>query len=110
MIANATAMRPEVDVMGNLPFWFAFLLLGFFAFAYAYAKGYEEGHGVLEGVRFGVLAALIVNGFGIILFYVQFPITGSLAGAMVIHTVVALSIYGAIYRPLQAASALRAAV
>ena len=69
-------------------------------------RGTRGGDGVLEGVRFGVLAALIINGFGIIWFYVQFPITGSLAGAMLIDTVVELSIYGAIvgaiYRPLPA--------
>ena len=43
MLANAAAMRPEGDLMGNLPFGFVFLLVGFFAFAYAYAKGYEGG-------------------------------------------------------------------
>ena len=30
-----------------------FLLVGFFAFAYAYARGFEGGSGVMEGVRFG---------------------------------------------------------
>ena len=61
-----------------------------------------------------MLAALIVNGVGIIWFYVQFPITGSAAVAMLIDTVVELSIYGAIvgaiYRPIPATSARRAAV
>ena len=52
-------------------------LTGFFAFAYAYAKGYEGGNGVLEGVRFGVVAALIVIGFAGIWHYVFFPITAN---------------------------------
>ncbi len=56
--ANAAAMRPEAAIMGNLPVGFAFMLLGFFAFAYAYAKGYEGGNGVVEGIRFGVLVSL----------------------------------------------------
>jgi len=47
--ANAAAMRPEADLMANLPIGFAFLLLGFFAFAYAYARGYEGGNGIMEG-------------------------------------------------------------
>ena len=59
-------MRPEAELMGNLPIGFAFLLLGFFAFAYVYAKGYEGGDGVVEGIRFGVLVSLIVVGFGLI--------------------------------------------
>ena len=45
---------------------FAFLLVGFLAFAYAYAKGYEGGNGVMEGLRFGVVTALIIIGFGAI--------------------------------------------
>lgn len=112
--ANAAVMRPEAELMANLPLGFGFLLLGFFAFAYAYAKGYEGGNGVMEGIRFGVLMSFIVNGFGIIWFYVTMPITGSLAVAMLIDTVVELAIYGAIvgaiYTPLPAASAQRATV
>jgi hypothetical protein len=103
MQANVTAFRPEAEMMGNLPIGFGALLLGFFAFAYAYAKGYEGGNGVMEGIRFGVVASVIVNGFGVIWFYVTVPITGSLAAAMVIDTVVELAIYGAIvgaiYKP-----------
>jgi hypothetical protein len=104
--ANAGAMRPEAELMGNLPIGFAFLLLGFFAFAYAYAKGYEGGSGVVEGIRFGVLVALIVVGFGVIWQYVMFPITASYAIALVVDAIVELALYGAIvgaiYKPLTA--------
>src|SRR5688500_10349808 len=79
--ANVTVMRPEAELMGNLPIGFVFLLLGFFAFSYAYAKGYEGGSGVVEGIRFGVLVALIVVGFGLIWQYVMFPITATYAAA-----------------------------
>jgi hypothetical protein len=95
-LANAAAMRPEADLMANLPVGFAFLLLGFFAFAYAYAKGYEGGNGVMEGIRFGVIVAFIVIGFGVIWQRVVFPISGSFAVAMAIDTVVEAAIYGAI--------------
>ena len=102
-LANAPAMRPEAELMAKLPLGFAFLLLGFFAFAYAYAKGYEGRNGVIEGIRFGVVAALLVIGFGVIWQYVVFPISGTMAVAIVIDTIVELAIYGAIvgaiYRP-----------
>lgn len=112
--ANAAVMRPEAALMANLPLGFGFLLLGFFAFAYAYAKGYEGGHGVVEGIRFGVLMSFIVNGFGIIWYYVTVPISGAFALAMLIDTVVELAIYGAIvgaiYRPAMASTRMAARV
>lgn len=102
-LANTPPMRQEAELMGLLPVGFVFLLLGFFAFAYAYARGYEGGNGVMEGIRFGVVAALLVIGFGVIWQYVVFPITGSMAVAIVIDTIVELAIYGAIvgaiYKP-----------
>jgi hypothetical protein len=103
--ANVSVMRPEADLMANLPIGFAFLLIGFFAFAYAYAKGYEGGHGVVEGIRFGVLVALIVVGFGLIWQYVMFPITAAYAAAIIIDSILELALYGAIvgaiYRPAE---------
>lgn len=103
-LANAAAMRPEAELTGNLPIGFAFLLLGFFAFAYAYARGYEGGNGVMEGIRFGVVVALIVIGFGVIWQYVVFPITPAFGAAIVVDTIVELAIYGAIvgviYKPV----------
>ena len=102
--ANASAMRPEAQLMANLPLGFAFLLLGFFAFAYAYAKGYEGGNGVVEGIRFGALVAIVVCGFGLIWQYVIYPIDGTYVAAIMIDSIVELSIYGAIvgaiYKPV----------
>ena len=102
-LANAAAMRPEADITANLPLGFAFLLLGFFAFAYVYAKGYEGGNGVMEGVRFGLMAAVIIIGFGVIWQYIVFPISGAFAAAIVVDTFVEAAIYGAIvgaiYKP-----------
>ncbi|MBI4264879.1 MAG: hypothetical protein HY657_10930 [Acidobacteria bacterium] len=103
-LANTPPMRQEAELMGLLPVGFVFLLVGFFAFAYAYAKGYEGGSGVMEGVRFGVLVSLIVIGFGLIWQYVAFPISGTMAAAIIVDAVVEFSIYGAIvgaiYRPV----------
>jgi hypothetical protein len=102
--ANRTVMRPSEEVTANLPLGFAFLLVGFFAFAYAYAKGYEGGNGVMEGVRFGVLVALMVSGFGLIWQYILYPISATLAAALIIDSIVEFSIFGgvigAVYRPV----------
>ena len=112
--ANRGVMRPEADVTANLPLGFVFLLVGFFAFAYAYAKGYEGGNGVMEGVRFGVLVALIVSGFGLIWQYVLYPIDGTMAAALIVDSIVELAIYGgvigAIYQPAPTAAVRNAAV
>ncbi len=108
-VANTPPMRPEADVMGLLPIGFAFMLLGFFAFAYAYAKGYEGGNGIVEGAKFGVVAALIIIGFGVIWQYVVFPISGTFETAIVIDTLVEATLYGAIvgavYKPSGAPAA-----
>lgn len=109
---NAGVLRPDAELMAKLPIGFVFLLIGFFAFAYAYAKGYEGGNGIMEGIRFGVLTALVVVGFGLIWQYVMFPITAALSIAMIIDSIVEFAIYGAIvgaiYKPV-AASAKRVA-
>jgi hypothetical protein len=103
-LANAAAMRPEAELTGLLPVGFVFLLFGFFAFAYAYAKGYEGGNGVMEGIRFGVLVAIIVCAFGLIWQWILFPITGAYMTAIMIDAIVEMAIYGAIvgaiYKPV----------
>jgi hypothetical protein len=100
--ANAAALRAP-DAM-NVWAGFAASLLGFFAFAYTYAKGYEGGDGMQEGVRFGVLVALLLTCFGTVWTYVTVPITGMLLFAWVVDAILEFSIYGAIvgaiYRPV----------
>ena len=106
--ANAAAFRPEDALQANLPIGFAFTLLGFFAFAYAYAKGYEGTNGPMEGVRFGVLVAILLICFGLVWSYVTTPVAGSLIIAMAIDVIVEFALYGAIvgaiYRPVPARS------
>lgn len=102
--ANAAAMRAPEEM--NLPLGFAASLLGFFVFAYTYAKGYEGGSGVQEGVRFGVLVGFLLICFGTVWTYVTAPITSSLLFAWIVDVIVEFSIYGAIvgaiYRPVSA--------
>jgi hypothetical protein len=105
---NAAAMRPEAEMTANLPLGFVFLLIGFFAFAYAYAKGYEGGTGWMEGLRFGLVVALVVTGFGLVWQYILYPITGQMAVAIIVDSILELMLYGAIvgaiYKPLPSAA------
>jgi hypothetical protein len=101
--ANAAAMRPEEAMMANMPLGLAASLVGFLAFAYAYAKGYEGTSGSVEGIRFGVIVALLLSGFGVVWQYVVFPINGTMITAMLVDVVAEFALYGAIvgsiYKP-----------
>ena len=101
--ANAAAMRSPEAVMANVPLGFVATLVGFFAFAYMYAKGYEGTSGPVEGIRFGVLVALLLCCFAIVWQYVVYPISASMLAAMVIDVIAETALYGgivgAIYKP-----------
>jgi hypothetical protein len=96
-------MRPEADANAILPIGFGAALVGFFAFAYAYARGYEGGNGVQEGLRFGVLVAILLCAFGSVWEYMMWPITARLLAAWVVDFIVEFAIYGMvvglIYKP-----------
>ena len=102
--ANQAAMRSEAELAERLPVGFVFLLVGFFAFAYAFAKGYEGTDGVTEGVRFGVLVGLVVLGFANVWQWVVYPVSNGMLFAAVISSIVQMALYGAIvgaiYKPL----------
>lgn len=80
--ANAAAYRPEAELMANLPF--GFTLVGFFIFGYMYVKGYEDGSGVGESARFGVLIGLLLSFMAVNWIWVTMPISFTLAAAMMI--------------------------
>jgi hypothetical protein len=102
--ANAAAMRPEEAMMAIMPLGLVATLVGFFAFAYMYAKGYEGTKGTLEGVRFGVLVAILLCGFAIVWQYIIYPLDGTMVFAMVVDTIAEFALYGAIvgaiYKPV----------
>jgi hypothetical protein len=104
----AGAMRAEAQAASILPIGFAGALVGFFAFAYAYAKGYEGGSGVQEGLRFGVLVAIMICGFAVVWEYMVWPMGPRLFAAWVIDYFVEFSIYGiltgVIYKPASGAA------
>ena len=72
--SHRSVMRPEDQANAILPVGFVFALLGFFAFAYAYAKGYEGGSGIQEGLRFGVIVGILLCCFGKIWEYMVWPV------------------------------------
>ena len=78
--------------------------IGFFVFAYAYAKGYEGGNRALEGLRFGVVVGLLLACFAVTWNYVVLPVSGSLGMAWIVDTLVEMAIYGVIvglvYKPI----------
>ncbi len=99
---HASLLRAPADM--NLVVGYGASLVGFFVFAYAYAKGYEGGTGVVEGLRFGVLIGLLLAAFSGVWSYVMMPISATFALAMIVDGIVEMAVYGAIvgliYKPV----------
>ena len=98
---HARVFRPAAEM--NLAFGLGAALIGFFVFAYAYAKGYEGGPGAAEGLRYGVLVGLLLATFSVAWNYVVLPVSGALAAAWIVDVIVEMAIYGVIvgliYKP-----------
>ncbi len=92
--ANASLLRAPADM--NLALGYSASLIGFFVFAYAYAKGYEGGSGALEGLRFGVIVGLLLACFSGVWSYVMMPVSGAFAVAMVVDAIVEMTIFGVV--------------
>ena len=73
-----------------------------FLFAYVFVKGYEA-RGMLEGVRYGLIVGLMMNGVGAFNQYVLFPVPFVLAVKWfvfgMIEFILAGAVVAAIYRP-----------
>jgi hypothetical protein len=103
-LSHLSAMRPEADQNAILPVGFVFALVGFFAFAYTYAKGYEGGSGTQEGLRFGVLVGILICCFRVIWDHMVWPVSLQLTTAWMVEYIVEFALYGiivgAIYKPV----------
>ena len=99
---NAALLRTPSDM--NLVLGYGASLVGFFVFSYAYAKGYEGGAGLVEGLRYGVLIGLLLAVFAGVWGYVMMPISAVFATAMIVDSIVEMAAYGAIvgliYKPV----------
>jgi hypothetical protein len=54
--------RPSDDTTA-LPLMFVGVLVGMFCASWIYAKGYEGGSGLIEGLRFGLLMGLLMGAY-----------------------------------------------
>jgi hypothetical protein len=109
---HLSAMRPEAEQAAILPVGFVFALVGFFAFAYTYAKGYEGSSGIQEGLRFGVLVGILICCFRVIWDHMVWPVSLQLTTAWIVEYIVEFALYGTVvglvYKP--AARGARAGV
>jgi hypothetical protein len=97
--ANAWAFRRPDDVAELVPIGLAAQLLGSLAFAFVYAKGYEnnrEVSGIAQGIRFGLIIAIIVDGFAVVWNYVAEPIAARLGLLQTLGVVGQFGLCGAI--------------
>jgi hypothetical protein len=95
--------RP-MDVQGSfLPMMFAAFLVGMFAIAWIYAKGYEGGNGIQEGMRFGFLVAVFVITYVVVGNYAVMNIgrriSAYLALAALVEWLIVGMTIGAVYKP-----------
>lgn len=75
--------RPGDDT-SHMPILFAGMLLGVATAAYIYAKGYEGGSGVAEGLRFGAALGVFVGGYSTLINWAVLNIDRALAISLVI--------------------------
>jgi putative flippase GtrA len=95
--ANAWAFRRPDDIAELLPIGLAAQLLACLAFAMAYAKGYEgAGSAIGEGIRYGLIVAIMVDGFAVVWNYVTEPIAPRLGVLELVARVGEFGVYGGV--------------
>ena len=86
-----------------LPLMFVGLLFAMLVASYLYAKGYEGGNGMQEGMRFGVLVGLVMVGYVAGVNYAIMNIGKRMAVyyglAALVEWVIVGVIIGSVYRP-----------
>jgi hypothetical protein len=96
--------RPNDTGPSYLPLMFVGIFAAMIAVAFIYAKGYEGGPGVVEGLRFGVLVGVFVIGYVAGVNYAILNISGRLALLMAaagfIEWLAACAVIGAVYKPV----------
>jgi hypothetical protein len=95
--------RPIDEINAKIPFMLVGTLVAMFAVAYIYAKGYEGGSGIQEGLRFGVLIGLFAVGYIAVGNYVVMNVGRRLAASMAVagfvEWVVVGMALGVVYKP-----------
>jgi hypothetical protein len=94
--------RSATNSNAMMPMGFALALPGMFAFSYAYAKGYEGGPGLQEGLRFGVLVGIMLVTFGLVWNYITFPLPTQYITSTAVATIIEFGaigmVVGLVYR------------
>jgi hypothetical protein len=86
--------RSMEAVTPNLPLMAAGGLVAMFALAYIYAKGYEGGGGLQEGLRFGVVVGVFMDGYVAVGNYVVMNIGRRLSAVMAVAGLVEMIVVG----------------
>jgi hypothetical protein len=93
----------SADDTSHLPALFLGVLVAMFAASFVYAKGYEGGSGIPEGMRFGALVGLFVVGYVVAVNYATLNIGRRIsllmAVAAVVEWLIVGSVIGGIYKP-----------
>ena len=93
--ANAWAYRRAEDIRPLVYYGLGAQLLGCLAFAFAYARGYQrEGSGLAQGIRFGLVIAILIDGFATVWNVVTQPIAVRLGVLELVARVGEFGIYG----------------
>jgi hypothetical protein len=99
--------RPMDELNAKIPFMIAGTLAAMFALAYIYAKGYEGGSGIQEGLRFGALVGFFSAGYIAVGNYVVMNIGRRLAGSMAlagfVEWIAVGMALGLVYKPFEKA-------
>jgi hypothetical protein len=105
--------RPDDLQTAFLPMMFVGILFAMFVATYLYAKGYEGGSGMQEGMRFGVLVGLLMLGYVWGVDYAIMRIGKKLAlyggVASLVEWIVVGTVIGLVYKPAASAPASRRA-
>ena len=88
------AIRTEAMTRTVMPVGVALALPGALVFVYTYAKGYESGPGLQEGLRFGVLVGLLLVAFGVAWSYVTFRVPVEFLLWMAVATIMQFAALG----------------
>ena len=95
--------RPTAAASANLPVMFVGILLGMFVAAYVYAKGYDGGSGVAEGLRFGSCIGVFVIGYGVVVNWAMMnfgrKLALSMSAASLVEWILVGVTIGLVYQP-----------
>ena len=95
--------RSMDGVMAYFPVMLAGGLIGMLALAYIFAKGYERGSGLQQGLRFGLVLAVFELGFFSMGLYATLnigrKIAVEMAAAGIVEALVIGAVLGLVYKP-----------